>query len=178
MDIQRLVKKAKKGDKEALLELIMEQKDDYYKLAYTYTGNRDDALDAMEDMIVKLYEQIPRLKKPGSFYSWSKTILVNCCHSIHRKRKKLVFVEDWTDDAGISSQEVSPIETSVQHMHIHQLLSKLNPNQAEAIRLRYFQDLDYQSIANVTNTSLGTVKSRIFQGLNKLNQWYGGERND
>ena len=52
MYVVRLVKKAKKGNKEALLQLIMAEKDAYYKLAFTYMGNTHDAMDAMEEMIV------------------------------------------------------------------------------------------------------------------------------
>lgn len=77
MRVGRLVKQAKKGNKEALLQLINEQQDDYYRLALTYMGNSDDAMDALEDMIVSLYQHIAQLKKNEAFYSWSKTILVN-----------------------------------------------------------------------------------------------------
>ncbi|WP_291351457.1 sigma factor [Desulfosporosinus sp.] len=41
--------------------------------------NHDDALDITEDMILKVYENIKKLKDEHAFYSWSKTILVNCC---------------------------------------------------------------------------------------------------
>ena len=95
MNVVRLVKKAKKGSKEALLQLIMAEKDDYYRLALTYMGNTHDAMDAMEEMIVKVYEKIDQLKKEEAFYSWSKTILVNSCKSMLRKQKKLVLLDDW-----------------------------------------------------------------------------------
>lgn len=79
MDVARWVKKAKKGNKEALLHLIMSEKDVYYRLAFSYMGNAHDAMDAMDEMIVTLYEKIGQLKKEEAFYSWSKTILVNGC---------------------------------------------------------------------------------------------------
>ncbi|MEM5598869.1 sigma factor [Niallia circulans] len=62
-----------------MLQLVMQQKDDYYRLAYSYMGNSHDAMDAMEEMIIILYEKIAQLEKIESFYSWSKTILVNIC---------------------------------------------------------------------------------------------------
>ena len=58
------------------------------------------------------------------------------------------------------------------------MLSILNENQKEAIKLKYFLDLDYQTIANMTNVPLGTVKSRIYEGLRKLKDHYGGEDNE
>ncbi len=180
MDVIRLVKKAKRGDKEALLQLIMNQKDDYYKLAYTYMGNQHDAMDAMEDMIVRLYENIHQLKKENSFYSWSKTILVNSCKSLLKKRKKLVLVDEWEERPDIEMEQPSKVnhfENSEQQIDIQQLLLNLNEQQAEAIKLKYFRDLDYQTISVLTNVSVGTVKSRIFQGLKKLKKQFGGNDN-
>lgn len=83
------VKQARKGDKEALIQLIMSRKQDYYRLAYIYMKDQEDALDAMEDMILKVFENIRGLKDETAFYSWSKTILVNCCKQNLRQKKKL-----------------------------------------------------------------------------------------
>ncbi len=63
MDSIQLVKKAKAGDKEAPVKLIMLRKDEYYKLAYAYTGEKEDTLDALSDMIIILYEKIRKLRK-------------------------------------------------------------------------------------------------------------------
>jgi RNA polymerase sigma factor (sigma-70 family) len=175
MEVYRLVKKAKKGNKEALLHLIFNKKDEFYKLAFTYMGNEHDSMDAMEDMIVKLYEKIDQLKKDEAFYSWSKTILVNSCKSILRKRKKVVLMDEWNQELEAEARPVTnPYQTSEQQIDLQQLLNQLNESQKEAIQLKYFHDLDYQTIADVTNVSIGTVKSRIFQGLKKLKDQYGG----
>lgn len=181
MDVLKLVKKAKRGNKEALLKLIMSQKNDYYKLAYTYLGNQHDSMDAMEEMIISIYENIHQLKKDESFYSWSKTILVNTCKNQLRKREKLVLVEEWQDQVDLEKEHSisgNPILQSEQQMDIQQLLQHLNEHQAEAIKLKYLLDLDYQSISEITNVSVGTVKSRVFQGLKKLKDLYGGNDND
>ena len=181
MNVVRLVKKAKKGSKEALLQLVMAEKDAYYKLALTYMGNSHDAMDAMEDMIVKLYENIAQLKKEEAFYSWSKTILVNGCKALLRKQNKLVLMEQWHtanesgSDVALAGSLSDPYKDSEQQMDIQAMLLHVNEQQREAIRLKYFHDLDYESIANMTNVSVGTVKSRIFQGLKKLRKYYGGD---
>ncbi len=169
MNVRQLVKQAKKGNKEALLELIMSQKDEFYRLAYTYMGNQHDAMDAMEDMIVKVYEKIDQLKNDEVFYSWSKTILVNSCKSLLKKGNKVILMEDLDHE-----EVVDPYKNSEQQMEIQQLLANISETQAEAIKLKYLLDLDYQSIAELTDVSVGTVKSRIFQGLKKLKGLSGG----
>lgn len=173
MDIGILVKKAKEGDQNSLVKLVMLQKEDYFKLAYIYLKNSEDAMDAIEDMIVILYEKITRLKKEDAFYSWSKTILVNCCKSIIRKRKKIIFMdileEPFFDDS---------ITQKDQEILLEKYLSQLNKKQQEVIRLRFFLDLDYQTIGEIVKAPVGTVKSRISTGLRKLRESLGDDDNE
>lgn len=173
MDFEVLVKKARQGDKDALVQLIMAQKQDYYKLAYVYMQNQEDALDAMEDMIVLLYENIHSLKREAAFYSWSKTILVNCCRKSLRKRKKVIFLDTLPEEA---SQEV--IQSKDDQMLVEKYLSQLPARQQEVLRLRYFLDLDYQSMAELLKIPLGTVKSRLSTGLKQLQKSMGGEESE
>lgn len=172
--VVRLVKKAKKGSKEALLQLIMNQRDDYYRLALTYMGNENDAMDAMEEMIVSLYMNIHQLQKEAAFYSWSKTILVNGCKQMLKKRQKIVLLDEWEPE----KSGHDPYLQSEQQMEIQEMLMFVNEYQKEAIQLKYFHDLDYETIAALTNVSVGTVKSRVFQGLKKIREAYRGESHE
>lgn len=165
-----LVSKAKNGDKEALLSLIMARKNEYYKLAYVYTGNKEDAMDAMEDMILILYKDVSKLRDSRAFCNWSKVILANCCRNLVRKRSKVLAlqeIEKGTVEEGFARQE--------RKVDILQCLKVLNEKQQEAIKLKYFLDMDYESIARISNVPVGTVKSRIAAGLKKLNDCFGGE---
>ena len=148
------------------------------RLALTYMENPHDAMDAMEEMIVKVYEKIDQLKKEEAFYSWSKTILVNSCKSMLRKQKRLVLIDDWHTSNGEQpshEQTSDPYISSDQQMDFKELLIHLNEQQKEAIQLKYFHDLDYQTIADMTAVPIGTVKSRISQGLKKLRDHYRGD---
>lgn len=173
-----LIKKAKKGNKHALLQLVMAERDAYYKLAFTYLGNSHDAMDALEEMIVTLYEKISQLKNETSFYSWSKTILANHCKHVIRRRKKLMLLEDLATvqaEMGNPSSEINPYQNIEQNLDIQQALLRLNADQRETIELKYFHDLDNQTIARITKVPIGTVKSRIFSSLNKLKEYYGSD---
>ena len=170
METETLVKKAKEGDEEALVQLIMEQKQEYYKLAFVYMKNHEDALDAMEDMIVILYENINKLKKEDAFFSWSKTILVNCCKKLLKKKKKVISLDAVREEA-----YEGDIEQKNEEIMLEKHLSQLNKKHQEAIRLRYFLDLDYETISKIIKVPIGTVKSRISIGLKKLKESFGGE---
>jgi len=190
------VRKAKEGDKEALLALVLDARDDYYRLALAYLGNPHDALDAMEEMIVTLYEQIGGLRDPAAFYSWSKTILVNRCKRMLRRRIRTV---PWPEAAGGGRAAPGPpappaaaaaasgasdaaakdagdaFADAERRIDLAASLQCLNEAQREAIRLKYFHDLDLSTIAKITNVPVGTVKSRIFHGLRRLRSVLGGD---
>lgn len=181
MKINRLVKRAKKGNKKALLQLIMKEQDAYYKLAFTYMKNKHDAMDVMANMIVILYEKIATLEKNEAFYSWSKTILVNECKTLLRRRKKVVLF----DKQSVASGEVieEPVVTdhfkqTEQHIDIETMLSHVSEVQRETIQLKYFHDLDNRTIAKITGVSIGTVKSRLYYGLRKLQTMTGRDMNE
>ncbi|WP_053375209.1 RNA polymerase sigma factor [Paenibacillus sp. FJAT-27812] len=176
MNISRLVKQAKNGNKEALLQLIIADQDAYYRLAYSYMRNEHDAMDAMEDMIVTLYEKLDQLQKGEAFYSWSKTILVNRCKKTLRNKERFLPLGDEGEPSLAALTDDNPYRHTESDMDMQVLLSHLNERQREAIELRYVHDLPYQTIADMTGAPVGTIKSRISQGIQKLKVMIGGDR--
>lgn len=170
MEITALVRQAGTGDKEALIKLVMDRKDEYYRLAYTYTGNREDSLDAIQDMIVILFDNIRKLKDPDAFYSWSKTILVNRCRAMLRKSSRVIPFADRKEEAYNENYLAREARQDIMVC-----LGRLNISQQEAIKLKYFMDMDYETISRVSGVPVGTVKSRIFNGLARLREVFGGE---
>lgn len=170
MDIAEQVKMAEAGDKEALIRLVTDKKDEYYKLAYVYMQDREDAMDAVQDMIIILYDNIKKLKNPDAFYSWSKTILVNCCRNLLKRRNRVVLLEKYED-----GEYTEDYQGREQKHDIMKGLQRLNIYQQEAIKLKYFLDMDYETISKIAGVPLGTVKSRISEGLRKLRKVFGGE---
>lgn len=168
MGTVEFVKQAKHGNKDALVELIMAQKSEYYSLAYVYLRNKDDVLDVMSEMIIILYEKIYTLRKEEIFYSWSKTILVNICKKKLKKSKNIITFKE-LHDSGYS------VDFKEDRMVLENYLSKISKKQQDVIRLRYFLDMDYQTISEVLNIPLGTVKSRVAKGIEKLKDNLKGE---
>ncbi|MDY0235605.1 MAG: RNA polymerase sigma factor [Gudongella sp.] len=171
VELKYLVKKAKKGDKGALLQLILQEKDNYYKLAYVYMRNQQDAEDMVQDMIISLYDNIKSLHKEDMFYSWSKTILVNLCKKNLGNRNRLIPVESLEDEAiDFLGEE--------ERMDLDYYLSSLGENYQEIIRLRYYLDMEYSTISDILQIPLGTVKSRLNTAMNKLRSAMGEENLD
>lgn len=169
LETSLLIKEAKKGNKDALVKLVVSRQGEYYKLAYVFLKNKDDALDSMQDMIILLYENISRLKNEESFTSWSKTILVNLCKKKLKKNSKIVSIEE------IKEQTIEVFNDSEDKMVLEKYLLTLSEKHQEVIKLRYYLDLDYESISQILNIPLGTVKSRLSVGMKNLKDSLGGE---
>jgi RNA polymerase sigma factor (sigma-70 family) len=171
MENKLLVTKAMQGDQDALVQLIMAQDEQYYQLSYVYMKNRHDSLDAIQDMIVVVYENIHRLKNEQSFYTWSKVILVNCCKKLLRKKKKTILLDNLAEEYCVERAFGQRETQLVLEKH----LAKLSNKQREVINLRYALDLEYQMIAEILKVPLGTVKSRINSAQKQLKLSLGGE---
>ena len=163
METEKLICLAIEGDKDALIKLIMDKKEEYYRLAYVYLNNKEDTMDALQDMIIILFKNIKKLRNKEVFYSWSKTILINCCRGILKKKKKLIYFTAKTDKEYIEDYKSIEVKQDIMYA-----LGKLNKDQQEAIKMKYFLDLDYETVAKNVKAPIGTVKSRVHNGVSKL----------
>jgi len=122
-------------------------------------------------MIVILFKSIRKLKDPNAFYSWSKTILVNQCRAMLRKRAPVISLEDRQEQAYNESYSLSEVKQDIMSC-----LNRLSSRHQEVIKLRYFMDMDYETIARTTCVPVGTVKSRVFNALAQLKEMMGGKQ--
>lgn len=86
-------KKALKGDKDSFLQLIEPIKENLYRVAFVYLKNEDDALDCVQDAIIKAIQSLNTLKEPQYFNTWITRILVNACKDYIKKNSKVVLVD-------------------------------------------------------------------------------------
>lgn len=170
VDINLLVNKAKSGDKEALIQLILADKDNYYRLAYSFLRNEHDSMDVVSEMTLIVFEKIKELKDNKKFYSWSKTILVNLCKKEYKRKNKVISIEDVSE---ISLEYVEPIEDKLD-LDIY--IDKLSLKHQQIIKLRYFLDMEYSTISEVLKIPVGTVKSRLSKGMESLRRLVEGEK--
>ena len=90
--MELLVKRAKKGDAEAFITLIEENKQSMYKVAKGFLRNEEDIADAMAQTVLDCYEKIGTLKQSSYFKTWMIRILINNCKDMIRKRKEPLSV--------------------------------------------------------------------------------------
>ena len=82
MEIEELINKAKKGDKDSLITLICNIKSSLYKIARVRLSNDADIEDAVQETIIEAYRNIKSLNSEKAFKSWITTILINKCKKL------------------------------------------------------------------------------------------------
>ena len=93
--MKSLVRQAQRGDDQAFVELIEENKQTMYKVAVGILRNDSDAADAIQESILTCYERMTELKKPQYFKTWLLRILINNCNQMLRERKKVIGIEQY-----------------------------------------------------------------------------------
>lgn len=154
----------KKKDKHALfVKCITDHKEDFYRLAFSYVKNQEDALDIVQESIKKSLVSIESIKEPSSIKSWFYKIVVRTAIDFLRKQKKLTLTDDQTIEF-LSHGEVDAYED----FDLHKALDELPLQYKTVIVLRFFEDLKLEEIAEIVEENLSTVKTRLYRGLKLL----------
>ncbi len=151
------VEKAKLGNKEAFEIIIMEVIDDLYKVAYCILRNEEDASDAISNKTLKAYEKIKTLKYVEFFKTWITKILINECNSLLKQRKKIVYIDNYTERAEDTYININ----SEMSIDIRNAMEILDDELQQLVILYYFDDLCIEEIAEIQKVPIGTIKSRL-----------------
>ncbi|WP_341534873.1 sigma-70 family RNA polymerase sigma factor [Clostridium pascui] len=142
--------------------LIKENKERLYKIAYSYVGNSYDAMDIVQEAVYKAYVKKSNLKQPEYFITWITRILINCAMDFLKKSKRATnFEENFyeADKRKISSEEI---------IDLYSALKDLDERSKTIVVLRYFEDMTLKDISNILDLPLSTTKTILYRALGKL----------
>lgn len=158
------VEKAINGDDNAFYRIIMKNKDTMYKTAIIILKNEEDASDALQESLIKMYENIKNLQKAEAFNAWSRKIVLNNCYKIINKKKKINDINLKLIDEYITTKE-DYYEWEDEAL---KKLEQLEPELKLTASLYYYKELTIKQISQVMKIPEGTVKSRLSRARRKL----------
>lgn len=165
----KLVKKAIKGNAKAFEELLILHSERLYRTAYLYTGNREDALDIVQETSCKAFLAIGQLKNEQYFLTWLTRILIHCAYVVLKKRKKEMPVEKLVELSTNSNGMVA------ENIDLMEAITQLKEQHRTAIILFYYHDLAISEIARMIDIPENTVKTYLQRGRKELKTRLGGE---
>ena len=162
--MERLVRKAQRGDKNAFMDLIEENQLALYRAAKAILHREEDVEDAVQETIYKAFYKLSDLRQPKYFKTWLTRILINCCYDLLRQQKGLVPLEILPEEGMNEERETS--------LDVQQVLRDLGENDRLTLTLYYLNDISVKDIAGMLAISEGAVKQRLSHGRKKFREAY------
>jgi len=147
-----------------------------YNLAYRFTGNRDDAEDLVQDLLIKLYPRLEEMQSIEKLSPWLSRILYRqfIDHIRRNKRSPLVYMEN--EEAVYEtheSREAEPstvVNSELTLEYLNNALNELSEDQRLLIVLHDVEGYSLQEINEMTDMPVGTIKSRLSRARKKLRE--------
>ena len=168
--------RAQKGDPQAFERLVSPHEQLLWRVCWHYTHHQEDAADCLQETMLKAWRAIRTYRGDCALSTWLYRTAVTVCLDFLRRQKRLPVTESadaLADDEGFSPVDDSPTpdEAVLRAESADDLRAAIDALPAEmrtAIILYALQGMPYEEIAQVTKTSVGTVKSRINRARQKI----------
>jgi len=168
------LEQARQGDREAFGKLIGAYQTPVFNLAYRMLGNADEAEQAAQEAFIRAWTRLDGYNPAHKFSTWLLSITSNYCIDQLRKRRALLLSLDEplpSHPALMSERDSGPeakVAESEQQVVVQNLLETLPADYRQAVVLRYWYDMSYEEIAEVMETTVSAIKSRLFRARRQL----------
>ncbi|MFD2612692.1 RNA polymerase sigma factor [Paenibacillus gansuensis] len=165
---QELVRAAQSGDRDALITLLREIEQSVYRTAFYILGNEQDALDASQEALIRIYTKIHSYEEKAQFKTWVQRIVTNICIDKFRRTKPAVSIDEhemvFTSPKNVEDSVFSAFVAE----DIRGAIDQLPEHHRAVVVLRYLQDFSYNEISDSLGLPLNTVKSYLFRARQQL----------
>ena len=172
-----LVEESRKGNVEAFEELIKDYKKTAYNIALRIMRNVEDAEDASQEALIKIFKNISSFNMESTFKVWMYRIIVNTCIDFKRRKNISTVSIDETMDLGsgreVPDESYNPdalIERNYSTQLVNDAINALEDDFKTIIILRDIKGFTYDEISQILSCNLGTVKSRLSRARKRLRE--------
>jgi RNA polymerase sigma-70 factor (ECF subfamily) len=171
-----LLGRARGGERDAFEVVVRRYQGRVIHFATRFFGQRAIALDVAQDVFVDLLRALPRYRPEGRFQVYLYRLMINRCRMTARayryqeRARERLFVEH-SARAGSAAAQGAPERE--RQRRLQRALLELPEKQRAVLQLRFWGGLSHEEIAEVLGTRVGTVKSRVWNGLARLREALG-----
>ncbi len=161
------------ADSERALRLFADQyQSRLYSLAYRMLGNHDDAVDALQDILLQVHRSLKNFKGEASLYTWAYRLSTNVCLNFRKKRSRSQNQVEWNDSLQsallpLERPNEDPdkmCETKYNQFLIQQAILKLPDTQRIILVLHDLEGLSVSDAAKIIDIPLSAAKARLQRG--------------
>lgn len=176
MNEEKLISRAAKGDASAFNELLGMHEKKMYAVCLRMCANNEDAQDCLQEAMLRIFRSISGFKGQSSFSTWVYRVTMNTCLDELRKKKNKqstsldgLLETGWSPSNDSDTPEHHAIAKE-KRVAIRSAISELPDDMRAAVVLRDIQGFSYDEISEILGINVGTIKSRISRGREKLRE--------
>lgn len=170
-----LIRLARRGDEQAFASLVERYYRAAYASAYAVLGNAGDAEEIAQETFVQVFQKLDRLRDPGALPGWIWRIARDTALKHIRKHKRIRPVGDAPDLKLDEQRPHQPLVAAEEKEQLIAALTELPEEMREAVLMRYWEDLEYEQMAERTGVSAAALYQRVCRGLKRLRESIEGK---
>ena len=170
-----MISRCQRGDQEALKEIFDKYHERVYRIAYGVVRQREESLDIVQEVFIKLFRSIKNFKGRSHFYTYLYRMVMNTAIDHARKAGKQ-FISSLDEEGSFEPSdnvEKGPERVLLQkelEERVKLAMDRLPPEQKAALIFRDVEGLSYQEMAEAMGCSIGTVMSRLHYGRKRIQE--------
>ena len=166
LNMDEIIQRILGGEKEKFRQIVHIHKDHLLRMAYSFTGNWNDALDLTQNTFLKVYQTLGKYDSNKSFRKWLFTIHLNNCRSAYQQRRKH-HMDDYTDPDQLTSVDNHTGEALPVSL-IQQCLNRLSWRQRCTFQLVVLDEHSRDEAARIMGCSAVTVRIHLMRAKSNL----------
>lgn len=135
--------------------------------------DHDDANDLTQEIFIKVFRHIDNFREDAQLYTWIYRIATNECLSFLQRKKRRFFlpIGDVAEELTQKLESASDISGDEVQLKLQKALLKLPDKQRIVFNMKYFDDLSYEEISKITDTSVGALKASYHHAVKKIEEY-------
>src|SRR3972149_6456635 len=170
-----MISRCQQGDQEALKEIFDKYHKKVYRIAYGVVRHREEALDIVQEVFIKLFRSIKNFKGKSHFYTYLYRMVMNTAID-HKRKAGKQFMSSLNEEGSFEPSdeaEKGPERILLQkelEERVKLAMDRLPAEQKAALIFRDVEGLSYQEMAEAMGCSIGTVMSRLHYGRKSMQE--------
>ncbi|MHB8898897.1 MAG: RNA polymerase sigma factor [Thermoguttaceae bacterium] len=172
-DDAQLIEETLAGKSAAFGQLVQKYQDRLFNTLVHVVGSPEDALDAVQDAFVQAFVKLESFHGRSAFYTWLYRIAFNVAVTQRRRRRPVLSVDQAREEGGEEPADsnhgpVENLEREERCRQVRQALTILSDEHRQVLVLREIDGCCYETIAEMLDLPVGTVRSRLHRARLQL----------
>lgn len=148
-----------------------------YWLVRKMVIDHDDADDVTQEVFIKIHRYIDNFREDSQLYTWIYRIATNECLTFLQRKKRRFFlpINDVAGELTTKLDNGSQLSGDEIQLKLQKALLKLPDKQRLVFNMKYYEDLSYEDISEITNTSVGALKASYHHAVKKIEDFLSGD---